>query len=174
MKFIRTSRLGASAAFVIVLAMSAGCGKKDRETTSTAPAPSPSASPSPWEGEVHSREAQIDKVIADNRQSFDAFDSGSLGDATLEMIPFVVFRALQDLGPAVLGDTALDGVGFFPRADSPSGHNGITWTRPVAADKTFALRYMTRTCASCHTGRVRLADGSMRLTRGGANTEINL
>src|SRR5207248_6289580 len=36
------------------------------------------------------------------------------------------------------------------------------------------LRYMTRTCSSCHTGRVRLDDGSMRLMFGGSNTEINL
>jgi hypothetical protein len=63
------------AAFVVALAMCAGCSK-DREVTSAAPAPPP------WEGEVRAREAQIDKVIADNRQSFDAFDSGSLGDAS--------------------------------------------------------------------------------------------
>jgi mono/diheme cytochrome c family protein len=127
-----------------------------------------------WQDDVRSRQAQIEGVIAGNRQSFDAFDSGSLGDATLEMIPFVVFRALQELEPAVVGDAALNSVGFFPRTDSPTGHNGIAWTRPVAPDKTFALRYMTRTCSSCHTGRVRLGDGTMQLLPGGANTEINL
>ena len=131
MKLIRRSLIGASSAFVIALALSAGCGK-DREATSGASGTSgtsgASASPA-WDSEARSREAQIDKVIADNRQSFDAFDSGSLGDATLEMIPYVVFRVLQDLEPAVLSDSALNSVGFFPRADSPSGHNGITWTR---------------------------------------------
>src|SRR5204863_9975225 len=132
MKFIRTSLIGASTAFVIALAMSAGCGK-DREATpgttgtSGTSGTSATSASSAWEREVRLREAQIDKVIADNRQSFDAFDSGSLGDATLEMIPFVVFRALQDLEPAVLSDNALNSAGFFPRADSPSGHNGITW-----------------------------------------------
>jgi hypothetical protein len=135
---------------------------------------SPKADTSAWQREIQSRRAQVDKVIADNRPSFDAFDSGSLGDATLEMIPFVVFRALQELEPAVLSDEALNRVGFFPSTDAPAGHNGITWTKPTAPDKTFALRYMTRTCASCHTGRVRLADGTMRLVHGGANTEINL
>ena len=176
MTCIRSSIIGSGSALVIALAMSAGCGKNREATSGTSGTSGTSATSasSAWEGELRSREAQIDKVIADNRQSFDAFDSGSLGDATLEMIPYVVFRVLQDLEPAVLSDSALNSVGFFPRADSPSGHNGITWTRPTAPDKTFALRYMTRTCASCHTGRVRLADGSMRLTRGGANTEINL
>src|SRR5258708_33983128 len=33
---------------------------------------------------------------------------------------------------------------------------------------------MTRTCASCHTARVRRDDGTMRLIFGGSNTEINL
>jgi flagellar motility protein MotE (MotC chaperone) len=45
---------------------------------------SPKADTSAWQSEIQSRRAQIDKVIADNRPSFDAFDSGSLGDATLE------------------------------------------------------------------------------------------
>ena len=126
------------------------------------------------EAGLQTRRAQVERVIAENRPSFDAFDSGSLGDATLEMIPFVVFRVLQELEPAAFGDEALESNGFFPRSDSPTGHNGIVWTRPTSPDGSFQLRYMTRTCSSCHTGRVRLADGSMRLTRGGANTEINL
>jgi cytochrome c5 len=157
------------AAGVVMMLAAALCGACHKEAATAATAPAHG-----WQDDVRVRQAQIDKVIADNRQSFDAFDSGSLGDATLEMIPFVVFRALQDMEPAVVGDDALNSVGFFARADSPIGHNGISWTRPTAPDKTFAVRYMTRTCASCHTGRVRLEDGSMRLLNGGANTEINL
>jgi mono/diheme cytochrome c family protein len=127
-----------------------------------------------WARESQTRHAQVEKVIADSAANYEAFDSGSLGDATLEMIPYVVFRAMQELEPAAFGDAALESTGFFARPDAPSGHNGVAWTRPVAPDKTVALRYMTRTCASCHTGRVRLADGSTRLLHGGANTEINL
>src|ERR1051325_395190 len=151
-----------STALLIAFAAGAACRKSSPEATTAAPAPQ-------WEGEVSARAAAIEKVIADNREGFTAFDSGSLGDATLEMIPYVVYRALQDLEPTVLGDNALNSVGFFPRADLPSGHNGITWTSPTAPDKTFAVRYMTRTCASCHTGRVRLANGTIHLVRGGAN-----
>jgi mono/diheme cytochrome c family protein len=137
-------------------------------------APADSAPAPVAAGELQQRRAAVERAIADNRASFDAFDSGSLGDATLEMIPFVVYRVLQELEPAAFGGEALEQNGFFARADAPTGHNGIVWTRPVSPDGAFQLRYMTRTCSSCHTGRVRLEDGSMRLTHGGANTEINL
>jgi mono/diheme cytochrome c family protein len=133
-----------------------------------------SASTKSWQDEVRTRRAQIEKVKTEDRAGFDAMDSGSLGSATLEMIPYVVFRVLQEIEPATFGDDALNTSGFFPRQDLPSGHNGIIWTDPTQAEGTFQLRYMTRTCSSCHTGRVRLADGTMRLIFGGSNTEINL
>src|SRR3954469_2253727 len=94
------------AALLITVVAGAACRKSSPETTTAAAAPA-------WEGEVSARVAAIDKVIADNREGYTAFDSGSLGDATLEMIPYVVFRALQDLEPTVLGDNALNSVGFF-------------------------------------------------------------
>lgn len=166
MRFRRASVVGAGIAMLAALAGSVAC-----EAAHDA---APAVVNPTWQDEMQSRRAQIEKVIADNRPSFDAFDSGSLGDATLEMIPFVVFRVLQELEPAAFGDSALTSDGFFPRSDSPSGLNGIVWTKPTSPDKTFELRYMTRTCSSCHTGRVRLADGTMRLVHGGANTEINL
>src|SRR5258708_26968491 len=127
-----------------------------------------------WQDEVRTRRAQIEKVKAENSAGFEAMDAGSLGSATLEMIPYVVFRVLQEIEPATFGDDALTASGFFPRKDLPSGHNGIIWTDPMQAEGTFQLRYMTRTCSSCHTGRVRLADGNTRLIFGGSNTEINL
>ena len=127
-----------------------------------------------WDAEAQKRRAVIDRVIDQHRLNFDAFDSGSLGDATLEMIPFVVFRVLQELEPTAFGDEALASVGFFSRTDTPSHRHGVTWTRPTSPDDSFEVRYMTRTCASCHTGRVRLADGTMRLLHGNANTEMNV
>ena len=123
---------------------------------------------------MQTRRAQVEKVIAENRASYDAFDSGSLGDATLEMIPFVVFRVLQELEPAAFGNAALESNGFYERSDSPTGHNGIVWTKPTSPDGAFPLRYMTRTCSSCHTGRYDWRTDSMWLMHGGANTEINL
>ena len=125
---------------------------------------------------VHSAVArkETEKVIRENRASFSAFDTGSLGDATLEMIPFVVFRALQELEPEVFGDSALASFGFFSRTDTPTQLNGITWTRPASSDGGFEVRYMTRSCTSCHAGRVRLDDGTIQLLFGSPNTEMNL
>jgi hypothetical protein len=133
-----------------------------------------SASTESWQDEVQTRRAQIEKVKAENSAGFEAMDSGSLGNATLEMIPYVVFRVLQETEPATFGDSALKASGFFARKDLPSGHNGIIWTDPTQPEGTFQLRYMSRSCSSCHTGRVRLADGTTRLIVGGANTEIGL
>ncbi len=119
----------------------------------------------------------IASAIARDRAGYDAYDSGSLGDVSLEMIPYVVFRVLQELEPAAFGDRALEETGFFARADLPSGRHGVAWTRPTAVlddGKHGSVRYMARTCGSCHTGRVRLADGSTRLLNGGSNPEMNV
>jgi hypothetical protein len=157
--------IGFAAALAAALASTISCEHKEADR---------SASTESWQEEVRTRRAQIEKVETDNSAGFAAMDRGSLGNATLEMIPYVVFRVLQETEPATFGDDALNASGFFPRKDLPSGHNGIIWTEPTQADGPFQLRYMTRSCSSCHTGRVRLADGSMRLIVGGANTEIGL
>ena len=136
--------------------------------------PSPAQGPGGWEAEARARREGVEKVIREERAGFEAFDTGSLGDATLEMIPFVVFRVLQELEPDVFGNSALASVGFFERADTPTRRNGITWTRPAAADGGFQVRYMTRSCTSCHAGRVRRDDGSIEVLVGGPNTEMNL
>ncbi|WP_254513648.1 c-type cytochrome [Anatilimnocola floriformis] len=120
------------------------------------------------------RQEDVDRVIRENRASFEAFDTGSLGDTTLEMIPFVVFRVLQELEPEVFSNSALASVGFFARTDTPTRLNGITWTRPASANGSVQIRYMTRSCGSCHTGRVRREDGTIQLLFGSTNTEMNL
>src|SRR5258708_8196591 len=156
---------GTLAALTAALVCSVACKHNEAEL---------SVSSKSWQDEVRTRQAQIEKVKAENRAGFETMDAGSLGSATLEMIPYVVFRVLQEIEPATFGDEALNASGFFPRKDLPSGHNGIIWTDPTPAEGTFQVRYMTRTCSSCHTARVRLADGTMRLIFAGSNTEINL
>jgi mono/diheme cytochrome c family protein len=163
---MRFSRAFASAAtLTAALIFSTSCKHNQTE---------PSASTKPWLDEVQTRRAQIEKVKTENSAGFEAMDTGSLGSATLEMIPYVVFRELQEIEPATFSDDALNASGFFPRKDLPSGHNGIIWTDPTQAEGAFQLRYMTRTCSSCHTGRVRLDDGTMHLIFGGSNTEMGL
>jgi hypothetical protein len=136
--------------------------------------PAGAQQPASWAATAQQRQAEIDKVVRDNRAGFDAFDTGSLGDATLEMIPFVVFRVLQELEPEVFGDAALATFGFFERTDTPTRLNGVNWTRPAKTDDGLQLRYMSRSCTSCHAGRVRTDDGTIRYLFGGTNTEMNL
>lgn len=157
--------LGSLAALSAALVLCVACNHKEADL---------SVSTQAWQDEVQTRRAHVEKVKAENGAGFEAMDRGSLGSATLEMIPYVVFRELQEVEPATFGDDALNASGFFPRKDLPSGHNGIVWTDPTQANGTFQLRYMTRTCSSCHTGRVRLDNKTMRLMFGGSNTEINL
>lgn len=156
---------------VVVTSILTACDSKEDVTIQSIP-----QTKSTWESKIAQRRQDIEQAILQDRSGFEAFDTGSLGDATLEMIPFVVFRVLGELEPSVFSDEALNGYGFFTRKETPSGINGITWTQPILAadDGKFELRYMSRTCASCHTGRVRLANGDIRVLHGGTNTEINL
>jgi len=129
---------GALSALTAALRCSVACKQKDAESA---------ASSKSWQDEVRTRRAQIERVKDENNAGFEVMDAGSLGNATLEMIPCLVFRVLQETGPATFGDDALNASGFFPRKELPSGHNGISWTDPTQADGTFHLRYMTRTCS---------------------------
>ena len=131
---------GALAALTAALVCSVACKHNEAEL---------SASTKSWQDEVRTRRAQIEKVKAENSAGFEAMDAGSLGHATLEMIPYVVFRVLQETEPATFGDDALNASGFFPRKDLPSRHNGIIWTDQTQAGGAFQLHYVTRTCSSC-------------------------
>src|SRR5271156_4157218 len=113
---------GRLVAVTAAVVFSVGCNHRDAE---------PSVSTKSWQDEVRTRRAQIEKVKVENSAGFEAMDTGSLGGATLEMIPYVVFRVLQEAEPATFGDDALNASGFFARKDLPSGHNGIIWTEPT-------------------------------------------
>ena len=99
---------GALSALTAVLACSVTCKHNEAE---------PSVSTKSWQDEVQTRRAQIERMKAENSPGFAAMNAGSLGNATLEMIPYVVFRVLQETEPATFGDDALNASGFFPRKD---------------------------------------------------------
>ena len=54
------------------------------------------------------RRAQIERV---KKEALRAMDAGSHRDATLDMIPYVVFRVLQETEPATFRDDALNASG---------------------------------------------------------------
>lgn len=122
---------------------------------------------------------------------YDWFAVEPAGAIGAEMIPVILQRILPDLAKA-LGDadpedpkTPLFGepedafakFGFWPdpRPESkgrplPLGFS-MTPGRPGGG---LPLSLAVRTCAGCHTGRVRLDDGSIRVLVGAPNTELLL
>ena len=107
---------GTLAALTAALVCSVACKHNEAEL---------SVSAKFWQDEVQTRRAQIEKVKAENSAGFEAMDAGSLGSATLEMIPFVVFRVLQEIEPATFGDGA-DCQRLFPThglAERPQWHH---------------------------------------------------
>ena len=91
----------------------------------------PDSAAGSWQREVETRRAQIEKVKAENNAGFEAMDSGSLGSATLEMIPYVVFRVLQDLEPAAFSDASLSASGFFPARTCPAATMALSGPIPL-------------------------------------------
>ena len=74
---------------VVVASILTACGSKEDVTIQSIP-----QTKSTWESKIAQRRQDIEQAILQDRSGFEAFDTGSLGDATLEMIPFVVFRVL--------------------------------------------------------------------------------
>jgi hypothetical protein len=114
--------------------------------------------------------------------------AGSIG---AEMIPVILQRLLPELAQK-LGDRAPDdpvqwlfgdpGMGFarfgFWPDTRPAFKDrplplGFAWTRGGAGD-ALPLSIAIRTCAGCHTGRVRRDDGSIQVLVGAPNTELLL
>jgi hypothetical protein len=140
-----------------------------------------------WEDRRAAADQSILSYIDENPASHDAFLSEPLGSSGSEGMPFVVFRVLPDLVRALaapgplqteMGDlttTVREGwladVGLFGNPGQPFPL-ALTWTRPPVDAPEPSL--LTRTCAGCHTGRVRLADGSIKLLLGAPSTEARI
>ncbi len=114
------------------------------------------------------------------------------GGIGAEMMPLILLRILPDLAVELRekdpedpsqplfgepGDDALAKFGFWtdPRSEARGRPlpMGFAWTPGHKNDKV-PLSLAIRTCAGCHTGRVRLDDGSIRILVGAPNTEILL
>lgn len=175
--------LGALLAMTTLTLLINGCDSGQPDGGNTA---KPSATTTPgaeqggpsWQDVVAARRAEIAKVISEDPAGHSAYDNTSLGNATQDMIPYIVFRVLGEIEPDVFGRDALRSYGFFERPEIVSGLNGVIWTPPITPIKAeigdFKLRYFTRTCSSCHSGRVRLENGETHLVEGSSNTEFRM
>jgi hypothetical protein len=122
---------------------------------------------------------------------FDWFATEPAGSVGAEMIPVILQRILPDLAQE-LGDRdpedpagplfgrpedELARFGFWrdPRPEHKDRPLplGFAWT-PGRAGDALPLSLAVRTCAGCHTGRVRREDGSLQILVGAPNTELLL
>jgi RoxA-like, cytochrome c-like len=119
---------------------------------------------------------------------FTAEPAGAIG---AEMMPVILLRILPDLAVEFgekdpedpsqplfgkAGDALLAKFGFWADPGPEPGWKmpmGFTWTPGHKSDK-IPISLAIRTCAGCHTGRVRLDDGTIRVLVGAPNTEILL
>jgi hypothetical protein len=122
---------------------------------------------------------------------YDWFAVEPPGAIGAEMIPVILQKILPDLAK-VLGDAdpedpakplfgapedAFAKFGFWPdpRPDAKARPLPLGFSStPGTPGKGLPVSLAVRTCASCHTGRVRLDDGSVRVLVGAPNTELLL
>ncbi len=123
---------------------------------------------------------------------YEFYAYGPTGANGAELVPQILFRILPELAIELgevspedpdeplfgtPGDNPFAKFGFWtdPR---PSARNrplpiGFTWTPGRPGDQ-IPLSMSIRTCAGCHTGRVRLENGTIQVLEGAPNTEILL
>ena len=124
-------------------------------------------------------------------QPYEWFATEPAGLIGAEMMPVILLRILPDLAveygekdpedrlQPLFGEPsdAFAKFGFWrdprPEAKDRPLPLGFAWTAGHK-DDPIPLSLSIRTCAGCHTGRVRLDDGSIRVLVGSPNTEILL
>ncbi len=93
-------------------------------------------------------------------------------------VPYLIVRLLPEIAPQEWGSKQnfLDVVGLFKDEREPDFPiaRGFGWTGLAREDPFGAVDFAALSCGSCHIGRVRLDDGSLRYIDGGVNTQFNL
>ena len=139
--------------------------------------PSP-RSGSEWDGIRARRQAALADYMETHRESWQWFADAPLGDFG---VPWLMLKVMPLVAEDIWGDGS-DGMqrfGLF--ADSRQGAGwpaprGIGWTGlfPRENQPLRGLDIAAVTCASCHTGRVKGANGEITYIDGGVNTTFQL
>ncbi len=139
--------------------------------------PSP-RSGSAWDGIRARRQAALADYMETHRKSWQWFADAPLGDFG---VPWLMLKVMPLVAEDIWGDGS-DGMqrfGLF--ADSRQGAGwpaprGIGWTGlfPRENQPLRGLDIAAVTCASCHTGRVKGANGEITYLDGGVNTTFQL
>jgi hypothetical protein len=144
--------------------------------------PSPAvAGVSEWSRRQDARATEVRNYLRDQAVGYEWF--GRFANGTSPNIPvlngagipFLLVRLLPDLDPETFGppEERFVRFGFFDDpADPQPLPIGLGW---LTEDRTpTKLEVVTLTCAACHVGRVRTAEGKYQVVVGAPNTQIDV
>lgn len=129
-----------------------------------------------WRAEQAARNAAKAAYINDHQVAYDWFTlfPFSKSDGT----PLLILKVLPMLAPEIWAQDKdfLSKVGLFQdtRITNPILPTGVGFTGLTREDAGASIDYTSFTCAACHIGRVKVADGQTRYIDGGINAEFNI
>ncbi len=129
-----------------------------------------------WTVEQTARNEAKAAYIADHQEAYNWFTQFPFSET--DGTPLIILKLLPLLAPDVWGegDEFLSVVGLFhdERHDSRMLPSGVGFSGLSRAEGATGVDYTSFTCAACHVGRVRGADGELHYIDAGINAEFNI
>ncbi|MEC7183657.1 MAG: hypothetical protein VXW15_13140, partial [Bdellovibrionota bacterium] len=131
-----------------------------------------------WEQERLKRQKSVDQYVKKNKESYDWFQSFSVGNAG---VPTIMFKAFPIVFPDIWGKEWVDEVGLWkrPKSEKLNYPHGVTWGKvfepifKVPVLSKLRIMVVNLTCASCHSGRVIGRKGKPQVLIGAPNTTFD-
>lgn len=127
---------------------------------------------------VPSAESSQSSYFSEQAEGLLWFRDVSIADAGL---PLLVFQLLPAAFPEIWHGKWMEEIGLFAHPDPQHFlPYGFSWTQhphkpeALSQEKGARLPLVNFTCASCHTGRVRLPSGEVRILVGAPSTQMDL
>jgi mono/diheme cytochrome c family protein len=182
-------RTRAVAALGLTLAASAASSQTSNGPSKSYPATNHTVTPAPFQGEGKARPPVSDWRLEQQRRDRELADYLARKPVAYRWfadfpfgvssgVPYIILRLLPKIAPQEWGskENFLDVVGLFKDEREPNFPiaRGFGWTGLARDDPFGAVDFAALSCGSCHIGRVRLDDGSLRYIDGGVNSQFNL
>jgi len=122
-----------------------------------------------WSYLSRMRESALQDYINDNQAGYDAFVKNPVA---LNGTPAVIFRLLPEVMPELFSDARFEeATGYYKLDSKDLLPYGFAYTKPPAAPGAQPSPLLVNvTCGACHTGRVKDADGHLKLLIGAPTT----
>jgi len=131
-----------------------------------------------WEKEKVNKQKKIDQYVKKNKESYEWFQSYSVGNAG---VPTIMFKAFPIIFPDIWGKNWVSEVGLWkrPSTEKLNYPHGVTWGKvyepifKVPVLNKLRIMVVNLTCASCHSGRVIGRKGKPQVLIGAPNTTFD-